>query len=155
MQTFWMDRQRTDLKSYEYLCHVGEAQQWVEGCLEEELGFGVTEMDDGLKDGVVLAKLARAFLGPEVVKSIYEVRQARRLHDSRKLADLQEGKHRYKQTENINHFLTFIRSVGMPEVCFAHTRVVLFWLRCRRLCLRRPICTTSATSPKSSSVCMF
>lgn len=28
-----------------------------------------------------------------------------------------EGKHRYKQTENINHFLRFIRSVGMPEVC--------------------------------------
>ena len=81
MQTFWMDRQRHDLAAYEYLCHVGEALQWVEGCLEEELGIGVTEMEEGLRDGVVLAKLARAFLGPQVVKSIYTVRPSFRIND--------------------------------------------------------------------------
>lgn len=40
----WADVQRNLLQAYEYLCHVGEAQQWIEGCLGEELGFGVVEM---------------------------------------------------------------------------------------------------------------
>ena len=75
VQNNWMDRQRHQLASYEYLCHVGEALQWVEGCIDEETGFGVTEMDDGLRDGVVLAKLARAFQGPQVVKKIWTVSQ--------------------------------------------------------------------------------
>ena len=73
VQATWMDRQRHDLASYEYLCHVGEAQQWIEGCLEEETGFGVTEMEEGLRDGVVLAKLARVFQGDKVVKKIWIV----------------------------------------------------------------------------------
>jgi len=73
LQTNWMDRQRHALASYEYLCHVGVAQQWVEGCLEEETGFGVTEMEEGLRDGVVLAKLARAFQGEAVVRRIWTV----------------------------------------------------------------------------------
>lgn len=73
LQSNWMDRKRHDLAAYEYLCHVGEAQQWVEGCLGEETGFGVTEMEDGLRDGVVLAKLARAFQGEAVVKRIWTV----------------------------------------------------------------------------------
>lgn len=29
---------------------------------------------------------------------------------------IQATKHRYKQTDNINHFLKLVRSVGMPEV---------------------------------------
>ena len=78
-QTNWMDRQRHALAAYEYLCHVGEAQQWIEGCLDEELDFGVTELEEGLRDGVVLAKLARTFLGTDVVKNIYSVRFS--IHD--------------------------------------------------------------------------
>lgn len=69
----WADTQRQHLQAYEYLCHVGEAQQWIEGCLGEELGFGVVEMEEGLRNGVVLAKLVRAFQGEKVVRRIYEV----------------------------------------------------------------------------------
>lgn len=69
----WADTQRHLLQAYEYLCHVGEAQQWIEGCLGEELGFGVVEMEEGLRNGVVLAKLVRAFQGEQVVRRIYEV----------------------------------------------------------------------------------
>ncbi|KAF4602416.1 hypothetical protein EYR40_005623 [Pleurotus pulmonarius] len=54
----WADVERQHIQAYEYLCHVGEAQQWIEGCLGEELGFGVVEMEEGLRNGVVLAKLA-------------------------------------------------------------------------------------------------
>ncbi|KAL7423921.1 iqgap-related protein [Cryptotrichosporon argae] len=94
----WMDRQRHALAAYEYLCHVGEAQQWIEGCLDEELDFGVTEMEEGLRDGVVLAKLARVYEGEGVVKRIWT-----------------EAKHRFRQSDNINYFLSFVRNVGMPE----------------------------------------
>ncbi|WVN85310.1 uncharacterized protein L203_100455 [Cryptococcus depauperatus CBS 7841] len=98
VQTNWMDKHRHALGSYEYLCHVGEAQQWIEGCLGEELPFGVTEMEERLRDGVVLAKLAKVYEGEEVVRKIW-----------------METKHRYKQSDNINHFLNFVRNVGMPE----------------------------------------
>lgn len=70
----WADTQRHLIHAYEYLCHVGEAQQWIEGCLGEELGFGVVELEDGLRNGVVLAKLVRAFHGEGAVRKIYEVR---------------------------------------------------------------------------------
>jgi Ras GTPase-activating-like protein IQGAP2/3 len=93
-----MDRQRHALAAYEYLCHIGEAQQWIEGCLDEELEFGVTEMEEGLRDGVVLAKLSRVFQGEHIVRRIWT-----------------EAKHRYRQSDNINYFLSFIRGVGMPE----------------------------------------
>jgi Ras GTPase-activating-like protein IQGAP2/3 len=69
----WADTQRHLIHAYEYLCHVGEAQQWIEGCLGEELGFGVVEMEDGLRNGVVLAKLVRVFQGDDAVRKIYEV----------------------------------------------------------------------------------
>ena len=76
----WADTQRHLLQAYEYLCHVGEAQQWIEGCLGEELGFGVVEMEEGLRNGVVLAKLVKAFQGERVVRRIYEVLFSPSLH---------------------------------------------------------------------------
>lgn len=69
----WADTQRHLLHAYEYLCHVGEAQQWIEVCLGEDLGFGVVEMDEGLRNGVVLAKLVRVFQGEAAVRRIHEV----------------------------------------------------------------------------------
>ncbi|KAJ7068257.1 ras GTPase-activating protein, partial [Mycena amicta] len=93
----WADTQRHLIQAYEYLCHVGEAQQWIEGCLEEELEFGVVELEDGLRNGVVLAKLVRVFR-PSAVKKIY---------DAPKLD--------FRHSDNINHFFNFVREVGLPE----------------------------------------
>jgi Ras GTPase-activating-like protein IQGAP2/3 len=69
----WADKQRHLLQAYEYLCHVGEAQQWIEGCLEEELECGVVELEDALQNGVILARLVRVFQGEAVVRKIFEV----------------------------------------------------------------------------------
>lgn len=68
----WADTQRHLIQAYEYLCHVGEAHQWIEGCLGEEIGFNIVEMEDGLRNGVVLAKLVRVF-HPHTVRRIFEV----------------------------------------------------------------------------------
>ncbi|KAK7061814.1 ras GTPase-activating-like protein rng2 [Favolaschia claudopus] len=93
----WADTQRHLIQAYEYLCHVGEAQQWIEGCLGEELEFGVVELEDGLRNGVVLAKLVRVFR-PGAVKKIY---------DAPKLD--------FRHSDNINHFFNFVREIGLPE----------------------------------------
>jgi len=94
----WADVQRHLLQAYEYLCHVGEAQQWIEGCLGEELGFGVVEMEERLRNGVVLARLVRVFQGESAVRRIY---------DAPKLD--------FRHSDNINHFFRFVRDVGLPE----------------------------------------
>ncbi|KAJ7283670.1 ras GTPase-activating protein [Mycena rebaudengoi] len=94
----WADTQRHLIQAYEYLCHVGEAQQWIEGCLNEELEFGVVEMEEGLRNGVVLAKLVRVFQGPGVVKKIYEA-----------------PKLDFRHSDNINYFFNFVREIGLPE----------------------------------------
>ncbi|KDQ64483.1 hypothetical protein JAAARDRAFT_28113 [Jaapia argillacea MUCL 33604] len=100
LRGLWADTQRHLIQAYEYLCHVGEAQQWIEGCLGEELGFGVVEMEEGLRNGVVLAKLARVFQGETIVRKIY---------DASKLD--------FRHSDNINYFFNFVRDVGLPE-CF-------------------------------------
>ncbi|KAJ7047378.1 ras GTPase-activating protein [Mycena alexandri] len=93
----WADTQRHLIQAYEYLCHVGEAQQWIEGCLNEELEFGVVELEDGLRNGVILAKLVRVFR-PGSVKKIY---------DAPKLD--------FRHSDNINYFFNFVREIGLPE----------------------------------------
>lgn len=98
MGSLWADTQRHLIHAYEYLCHVGEAQQWIEGCLGEELEFGIVEMEEGLRNGVVLAKLVRAFQGEGAVRKIY---------DAPKLD--------FRHSDNINYFFNFVRQVGLPE----------------------------------------
>lgn len=137
LNTTWMDKQRKELGAYEYLCHVGEAQQWIEGCLGEELGFGVTEMEEGIRDGVALAKLARLYEGEQVVKHIWE-----------------DSKHRFKQSDNIVYFLNFVRNVGMPEVsqglcvCTKRASPLTPPAFSRLLFSKQRICTTRGTSPR-------
>ena len=69
----WADTQRHLIQAYEYLCHVGEAQQWIEGCIDQELGFGVVEMEEELRNGIVLAKLVNKLKGEAGTRRIYEV----------------------------------------------------------------------------------
>ncbi|KZS97625.1 hypothetical protein SISNIDRAFT_436160 [Sistotremastrum niveocremeum HHB9708] len=94
----WADVQRHLLQAYEYLCHVGEAQQWIEGCLGQELGFGVVEMEEELRNGIVLAKLVRVFDGQASVRRIYEA-----------------PKLDFRHSDNINHFFKFVKKTGLPD----------------------------------------
>ncbi|GJE84158.1 ras GTPase-activating protein [Phanerochaete sordida] len=101
----WADVQRHLLQAYEYLCHIGEAKQWIEGCLGEELSFDIVEMEERMRDGVVLAKLVRVFQGEAVVRRIYEA-----------------PKLDFRHSDNINVFFNFVRYVGLPEsFCFELT----------------------------------
>lgn len=95
----WMDSQRKHLQAYEYLCHIGEAKEWIEDCIDEQIP-SVVLLEEALRNGVILAKLTRVF-APELVKKLIEA-----------------PKLQFRHTDNINYFFNFLDKVGMPAVCF-------------------------------------
>lgn len=100
LSTFAIERTRKEIIAEEYLTHVGEALQWVEGVLQEDLGLGVVEFEDRLRDGVVLAKIAQALGG---------LRKGERIFEHPKL--------QWRHSDNIILFLNFTQSdlVGLPR----------------------------------------
>ncbi|PLW35535.1 hypothetical protein PCASD_14368 [Puccinia coronata f. sp. avenae] len=140
-----LESQRHLLQAYEYLCHVGEAKDWLElvlemnqddvlipaasPCLSHPAGspvessssglpnpsasasadptttthqlhnLSVTEFEQTLRDGVILARLARRFRGREHVPRIF-------IHP----------KLQYRHSDNINYFFQFLRFVRLPEL---------------------------------------
>ncbi|KDN47975.1 hypothetical protein K437DRAFT_273559 [Tilletiaria anomala UBC 951] len=92
----WMDTQRHLLQAYEYLCHCGEAKEWMEHHVGEELG-AVIEMEESMRNGIFLAKLARRF-EPECVPKIFT-----------------SPRLQYKHTDNVNYFFRAVTKIGLPE----------------------------------------
>ncbi|RKP27978.1 hypothetical protein SYNPS1DRAFT_26408 [Syncephalis pseudoplumigaleata] len=92
----WMDFERRKLQAYEYLCHIGEAKEWIESCIGEELPPIVT-LDERLRDGVILAKLIRHF-EPDCVPKIFEA-----------------PKLQFRHSDNANRVFRGIRQIGLPE----------------------------------------
>lgn len=82
ISTFAIERTRKEIIAEEYLTHVGEALQWVEGVLQEDLGLGVVEFEERLRDGVVLAKIAKQLDGLKKGEKIFEVRFCFHTHSS-------------------------------------------------------------------------
>ncbi|KAJ3131038.1 hypothetical protein HK100_006938 [Physocladia obscura] len=99
----WMDRERHDIQTYEYLCHIEEAKEWMETCIKEEIAQ-TTELEEEMRNGISLAKLAKSF-HPESVRKIFENR----------------NKLQYKHSDNINFLFDAMRAVGLPEIFFFTT----------------------------------
>ncbi|XP_057324303.1 ras GTPase-activating-like protein IQGAP1 [Microplitis mediator] len=101
-----MDEQRQKTLAYEYLCHLEEAKIWMEACLREKLP-STTELEENLRNGVYLAKLAH-FMDPESwpLNKIYDIDQKRY-----KIAGLQ-----FKHTDNINYFIECLKSMQLPLI---------------------------------------
>lgn len=78
----------------------------MEACLREKLP-STTELEENLRNGVYLAKLAH-FMDPESwpKNKIYDIDQKRY-----KIAGLQ-----FKHTDNINHFIKCLKSIQLPMV---------------------------------------
>ncbi|CAL1534100.1 unnamed protein product, partial [Lymnaea stagnalis] len=106
-----MDEQRKRNIAYEYLCHLEEAKIWIEACINEELP-PTTELEEGLRNGVFLGKLAH-FFAPNVapLKKIYDKEQTR--YKSR-------GLH-FRHTDNINHWLKAMEEIGLPSIFYPET----------------------------------
>ncbi|XP_030637038.1 ras GTPase-activating-like protein IQGAP3 isoform X2 [Chanos chanos] len=106
-----MDEQRIQNVAYQYLCRLEEAKRWMEACLNEELP-APTELEEYLRNGVLLAKLGHCF-SPKTVplKKIYDLDQERY-----KASGLQ-----FRHTDNINHWRNAMAEVGLPAIFYPET----------------------------------
>uniref|UniRef100_A0AAR2INF2 IQ motif containing GTPase activating protein 3 n=1 Tax=Pygocentrus nattereri TaxID=42514 RepID=A0AAR2INF2_PYGNA len=106
-----MDEQRIQNVAYQYLCRLEEAKRWMEACLDEELP-APTELEEALRNGVLLAKLGHCF-APNIVpiKKIYDIDQERY-----KAVGLQ-----FRHTDNINHWRNAMAEVGLPSIFYPET----------------------------------
>ncbi|KAF9884324.1 hypothetical protein FE257_001902 [Aspergillus nanangensis] len=93
----WMDQQRQFLQAYEYLCHIGEAKEWIEEVIQKQIP-PIVQLEEALRDGVTLA---------EVVQAMYPNRTQRVFRHPR----LQ-----YRHSDNIALFFRFLDDVELPEL---------------------------------------
>ncbi|KAM4568064.1 ras GTPase-activating-like protein IQGAP3 [Fundulus diaphanus] len=106
-----MDEQRIQNVAYQYLCRLEEAKRWMEACLGEELP-APTELEEALRNGVILAKLGHRFTPTAVpLKKIYDPEQLRY-----KAVGLQ-----FRHTDNINHWRNAMTSLGLPAIFHPET----------------------------------
>ena len=93
----WMDQQRQFLQAYEYLCHIGEAKEWIEDIIHKPIP-PIVQLEEALRDGVTLA---------EIVQALMPQRNIRIFHHPR----LQ-----FRHSDNIAGFFRFLSEVELPEL---------------------------------------
>ena len=92
-----MDKQRQFLQAYEYLCHIGEAKEWIERIIDKSIPL-IVELEEALRDGVTLAEIVEA-LQPE-----------------RKFKIFRHPKLQYRHSDNIAIFFRFLSEVELPDL---------------------------------------
>ncbi|KIX04521.1 uncharacterized protein Z518_05391 [Rhinocladiella mackenziei CBS 650.93] len=93
----WMDKQRQFLQAYEYLCHIGEAKEWIEDIINKPTP-PIVELEEALRDGVTLAEIVQAF------------------HPDQTLRIFRNPKLQFKHSDNIVLFFRFLEAVGLPDL---------------------------------------
>jgi len=93
----WMDQQRQFLQAYEYLCHIGEAKEWIEDVIHKTIA-PIVELEEALRDGVTLA---------EIVQTLYPDRNFRIFRHDR----LQ-----FRHSDNIAIFFRFLAEIQLPDL---------------------------------------
>jgi len=93
----WMDKQRQFLQAYEYLCHIGEAKEWIEDIINKPIP-PIVQLEEALRNGVTLAEIVQAF------------------HPDQTLKIFRHPKLQYKHSDNIVLFFRFLEDVGLPDL---------------------------------------
>ena len=93
----WMDKQRQFLQAYEYLCHIGEAKEWIEDIIHKTLP-PIVQLEEALRDGVTLAEIVQA------------------LNPSRPIRVFRHPKLQFRHSDNIAQFFRFLAGVELPEL---------------------------------------
>lgn len=93
----WMDKQRQFLQAYEYLCHIGEAKEWIEDVMHKPIP-PIVELEEAMRDGVTLA---------ELVESLNPTKRYRIFRNPR----LQ-----YRHSDNIAIFFRYLDEVELPDL---------------------------------------
>lgn len=93
----WMDKQRQFLQAYEYLCHIGEAKEWIEDVVQKAIP-PIVDLEEALRDGVTLA---------EVVEALNPDRRYRIFHHPR----LQ-----FRHSDNIAILFRYLDEIELPDL---------------------------------------
>ncbi|GIJ82766.1 hypothetical protein Asppvi_001277 [Aspergillus pseudoviridinutans] len=93
----WMDKQRQFLQAYEYLCHIGEAKEWIEEVIQKQIP-PIVQLEEALRDGVTLAELVQA------------------MYPNRTFRIFRHPKLQYRHSDNIALFFRFLDEVELPEL---------------------------------------
>ncbi|KAI1273063.1 hypothetical protein F5Y07DRAFT_411962 [Xylaria sp. FL0933] len=93
----WMDRQRQFLQAYEYLCHIGEAKEWIEDIIHRKIP-PIVELEEALRDGVTLAEIVEA------------------LNPSRRFRIFRNPRLQARHWDNVATFFRYLDEVEMPDL---------------------------------------
>lgn len=96
-QNNWMEKQRQFLQAYEYLCHIGEAKEWIEDIIHQPLP-PIVHLEEALRDGVTLAEVVQAFYPDQTI----------RIFRHQKL--------QFRHSDNIALFFRFVADMELPEL---------------------------------------
>ncbi|KAF2481197.1 ras GTPase [Neohortaea acidophila] len=105
--TRWMETQRKHLQAYEYLCHIGEARDWIQDVLEPMELPPIVQLEEALRDGVTLAEVVvRLSTGLPVDQQ--PALGSMRIFRSPRL--------QFRHSDNIALFFRFLAQVELPEL---------------------------------------
>ncbi|KAK5632625.1 hypothetical protein RRF57_008339 [Xylaria bambusicola] len=93
----WMDKQRQFIQAYEYLCHIGEAKEWIEDIIHRQIP-PIVELEEALRDGVTLAEIVEA------------------LNPSRRYRIFRNPRLQARHWDNIATFFRYLDEVEMPDL---------------------------------------
>ncbi|GAD92448.1 Ras GTPase activating protein [Paecilomyces variotii No. 5] len=93
----WMDKQRQFLQAYEYLCHIGEAKEWIEDVIQKPVP-PIVQLEEALRDGVTLAEVVQA------------------LCPNRTFRIFRHPKLQYRHSDNIALFFRYLEEVELPDL---------------------------------------
>ena len=93
----WMDKQRQFLQAYEYLCHIGEAKEWIEDIIHKPIP-AIVALEEALRNGVTLAEVVEA------------------LQPDRKFRIFRNPRLQYRHSDNIAIFFRFLNEIELPEL---------------------------------------
>lgn len=93
----WMDKQRQFLQAYEYLCHIGEAKEWIEDIIHKTLP-PIVQLEEALRDGVTLAEIVQAFYPDQPIRIFRHQRL------------------QFRHSDNIALFFRFLADMELPEL---------------------------------------
>ena len=96
-QNNWMEKQRQFLQAYEYLCHIGEAKEWIEDIIHQPLP-PIVQLEEALRDGVTLAEVVQTFYPDQTI----------RIFRHQKL--------QFRHSDNIALFFRFLADMELPEL---------------------------------------
>ncbi|EDV26283.1 uncharacterized protein TRIADDRAFT_37304 [Trichoplax adhaerens] len=107
-----MDEERQKLIAYQYLCRLAEAKDWIERCISENIPVSISEFENTLRNGILLAKLSHSFATDVVpLKRIYDVDEAKYKV---------KGLH-FKHTQNFNYWIEALDSIKFPKIFHPET----------------------------------